>query len=369
MTGSRRRACLPPMASKSRPWSTRGKTSQPMADVPWPVFAGAVVERAEGGRTLRGVAIRDAGGARHDIACDLLAICNGWNPLLHLTTHLGGRPVWDESLQAFMPGTLAARHERRRGRRAVISRSRESLSDGARLGAEAAQQLGFDAVTVGASGCEREGERESDSLWRVGASKSFAFVDLQNDVTTKDIELAKREGFGASEHVKRYTTLGMGTDQGKTANVVALGVLAEITGRAIPGPWAPRFPSALCARSLGARSPDIIAARTSGRSGCRRRMTGRSRMARCSPRPGPGSGRNGINGLTRRAGRRAYRARRRPCGARSGVCDVSTLGKIDIQGPDAAAFLDRVYVNKFVDAEGRPRALRADAARGRLRHG
>ncbi len=74
-----------------------------------------------------------------------------------------------------------------------------------------------------------------------GASKSFAFVDLQNDVTTKDIELAKREGFGASEHVKRYTTLGMGTDQGKTANVVALGVLAEITDRTIPDLGLPGF--------------------------------------------------------------------------------------------------------------------------------
>ena len=76
--------------------------------------------------------------------------------------------------------------------------------------------------------------RSATPLWWVHGGKGAAFVDLQNDVTTKDIELARLEGYGASEHVKRYTTLGMGTDQGKTANVVALGVLSELTGAPIP---------------------------------------------------------------------------------------------------------------------------------------
>src|SRR4029077_20104109 len=146
---------------------------------PWPVFAGAVVERAEGGRTLRGVAIRDSSGARLDIACDLLAvcngsharlampstlaaICNGWTPLLHLTPHLGGRPVWDESLQAFTPGTLPQGTSVAGAAAGHLSLS-ESLSDGARLGAEAAQHLGFDAVTVELPAADEKKRTQSDS--------------------------------------------------------------------------------------------------------------------------------------------------------------------------------------------------------------
>jgi len=317
----------------------------PDAEAPWPVFAGAVVERAEGGRTLRGVAIRDSSGARLDIACDLLAICNGWNPLLHLTTHLGGRPVWDESLQAFTPGTLPQGTSVAGAAAGHLSLS-ESLSDGARLGAEAAQHLGFDAVTVELPAADEKKRTQSDSLWRVGASKSFAFVDLQNDVTTKDIELAKREGFGASEHVKRYTTLGMGTDQGKTANVVALGVLSELTARAIPDLGLPGFRPPYAPVTWGAfaghhRGQDFRPKRLPPshvwaiENGAVFAEAGPWLRAQWYQRPDELSWQESVS-------REAAAVRRSV-----GVCDVSTLGKIDIQGPDAAAFLDRVYVNKF----------------------
>ena len=304
------------------------------------------MKEARGGQQLKSVIVRDDKGVETEIDCDLLAVSNGWNPTLHLTCHLGGKPVWDEGLHAFVPGSqpqgmdvagAAAGHlslaEALAGRRAARRGGRERVGL-CRVGA------------AHAAGRRRRARRSPAPLWWVHGGKGAAFVDLQNDVTTKDIELAQREGYGAVEHVKRYTTLGMGTDQGKTANVVALGVLVGADRRADPRDRHHGLSPALYARSPWARSPGIIAARISGRSACRRRMNGPRKTARCSPRPGCGSGRNGIE----RPGETLQQSIAREVAAvrRSvGVCDVSTLGKIDIQGPDAATLLDRVYTNKF----------------------
>src|SRR6185503_6152599 len=111
---------------------------------PWPVFAGAVVKEARGGQKLRSVIVRDDKGVETEIACDLLAVSNGWNPTLHLTCHLGGKPVWQEALPAFVPGSkpkdLAVG-----GAAAGHLSLAEALEDGARFGAEAARDLGFSA--------------------------------------------------------------------------------------------------------------------------------------------------------------------------------------------------------------------------------
>jgi sarcosine oxidase subunit alpha len=313
--------------------------------LPCPVYSSAVVERAKGGRTLRNVIIRHGDGQSTEIACDLLAVSNGWNPLLHLTTHLGGRPAWDERLQAFIPGTLPNGMSVA-GAAAGHLTLAEALEDGARLGAEAAKQLGFDAPTSELPSANSEATAEAMPLWRVGASKSFAFVDLQNDVTTKDIELARREGFGASEHVKRYTTLGMGTDQGKTANVTALGVLAEITGRAIPdlGPTGfrpPYTPVNWGALAGHHRGQDFRPKRLPPSHGWA--IENGAVFAEAGPWLRAQWYQLSDETSWQQSVSREAAAVRRSVG----VCDVSTLGKIDIQGPDAASFLDRVYVNKF----------------------
>ena len=190
-------------------------------------------------------------------------------------------------------------------------------------------------------------------FWQVRGAGGRAWLDFQNDVTVKDVELAAREGFSAAEHMKRYTTLGMATDQGKTGGVTALAVLAELTGRGIAAaspttfrpPYVPVPIAALGAGGAG-RGPRAAAA-------SRRRMT-RSRRWRAPfveaglwyrpswfPAPGETAWRQGCDrevGMVRGA---------------VGVCDVTTLGKIDVQGPDAAAFLDRVYANTDLDAAGR----------------
>src|SRR5262249_12367252 len=180
---------------------------------PWPVFLGAEVAQAKGGQELRSVIVRDDKGAETEIACDLLAVSNGWNPTLHLTCHLGGKPSWDEALAAFIPGSVP-KGMAVAGAAAGHLTLAEALEDGAGLGAEAASDLGFAAPVPPMPSVSGEDAAPSAPMWRVKGGKTPAFVDIQNDVTTKDIELAVQEGYGASEHVKRYTTLGMGTDQG-----------------------------------------------------------------------------------------------------------------------------------------------------------
>jgi sarcosine oxidase subunit alpha len=311
---------------------------------PWPVFAGAMVKEARGGHALKSVIVRDDRGVETEIACDLLAVSNGWNPTLHLTCHLGGKPAWDEALSAFVPGSTPKGMTVAGAAAGRLSLA-EALQDGARRGAEAASELGFAASVPAMPPVGGEVSAQATPLWWVHGGKGAAFVDIQNDVTTKDIELAKLEGYGASEHVKRYTTLGMGTDQGKTANVVALGVLSELTGAPIPSigttgfrpPYTPVTWGALAGHHRGKDfrpmrlPPSHVWAEENGAVFA---DAGLWLRAQWYARPG--------ETLQQSIAREAAAVRRSV-----GVCDVSTLGKIDIQGPDAATLLDRVYVNKF----------------------
>ena len=311
---------------------------------PWPVFLGAEVKQAKGGHQLRSVIVRDDKGGETEIACDLLAVSNGWNPTLHLTCHLGGKPVWHEALSAFVPGSVPSGMAVA-GAAAGHLALAKALPDGTRLGAVAASDLGFAASVPPMPPVGGEETALATPLWRVQGGKGPAFVDIQNDVTTKDIELALQEGYGASEHVKRYTTLGMGTDQGKTANVTALGVLSELTGQAIPAfgttgfrpPYTPVTWGALAGHHRGKdfrpkRLPPSHA--WAEENGAVFADAGLWLRAQWYQRPG--------ETLQQSIAREAAAVRRSV-----GVCDVSTLGKIDIQGPDAATLLDRVYTNKF----------------------
>jgi heterotetrameric sarcosine oxidase alpha subunit len=311
---------------------------------PWPVFMGAEVTQAKGGQQLHSVIVSDDKGGETEISCDLLAVSNGWNPTLHLTCHLGGKPVWHEALSAFIPGS-GPNGVAVAGAAAGHLTLAEALQHGARLGAVAASDLGFAAPVPGMPPVGGEETSLATPLWRVHGGKSAAFVDLQNDVTTKDIELALQEGYGASEHVKRYTTLGMGTDQGKTANVTALGVLSELTGQAIPTLGTTGFRPPYTPVTWGAfaghhRGKDFRPKRLppshawAEENGAVFADAGLWLRAQWYRRPG--------ETLQQSIAREAAAVRRSV-----GVCDVSTLGKIDIQGPDAATLLDRVYTNKF----------------------
>lgn len=307
------------------------------------VFAGGTIEATQGGRHLRSVVIRSGSGKRTTLACDLLAVSNGWNPTLHLTSHQNGKPVWNEEKQTFVPSTpppglLVA------GSAAGRFTLAEALEDGVRFGREATVELGFTALpmrAIPATDAETSGLKP---IWRVTGGRGKAFVDFQNDVTDKDVELSAREGFRSVEHLKRYTTLGMATDQGKTSNLSGLAIMAEQTGRTISEtgttvfrpPYSPVAIGALAGHQRGKDFRPVRLAPThewSREQGAVFVSTGQWLRAQYYPRPGEQDWLTTVN--------------REVLAVRSGVgiCDVSTLGKIDIQGMDAAEFLERVYIN------------------------
>lgn len=312
------------------------------------MFAGSVVSAACGGRALAAATIRDASGREETLACDLLAVSNGWNPTLHLTSHQNTRPVWDEAIQAFVPGAMPAGLSVAGSAAGRLS-LRDALADGARLGAQAAADCGFETrAEMQPPKTDPEGLALAP-VWRVkrGKSQGFlskAFVDFQNDVTDADVELAAREGFRPVEHLKRYTTLGMATDQGKTSNIAGLAIMAEQTGKTIPETGTtifrpPYTPVAIGALAGHHRGRDFRPTRLSPTHGWSQEQgavfveSGAWMRAQYYPKPGESDWLTTVN--------------REVLAVRSGVglCDVSTLGKIDIQGADAADFLERVYSN------------------------
>jgi sarcosine oxidase subunit alpha len=275
-----------------------------------PVFAGAVVAQAVGRQEITGVEITTANGATMRLRCDLLAVSGGWNPALHLTSHLDGKPVWDETIAAFIPGELPP------------------------------------GMTVTGAAAGADINENIQPLFHV-PGKTKAFVDFQNDVTATDVRLAKQEGFVAVEHLKRYTTLGMATDQGKTANVTGIAMMAELTGKTIPQTGTTRFRPPYTPVALGA-----LAGPHRGKHFKPTRLTPTHHWAaaqgavfvetglwlRAQYFPKPGEDWQAATSREVTAVRHAV-----------GICDVTTLGKIDIQGPDAAKFLELVYTNSWAN--------------------
>ncbi|HYC26339.1 MAG TPA: sarcosine oxidase subunit alpha family protein, partial [Roseiarcus sp.] len=308
------------------------------------IFSGARVIATRGWRGLESVVVRHADGQTVTVEADVLAVSGGWNPAIGLCSHLGDKPTWSPALAAFVPGKTPA-GMRVAGAAAGVMTLGAALSQGAAAGAEVAAELGRKAAPWRAPKANDEPSQVT-AFWRVADSLGKAFVDFQNDVTTTDIELAVREGFRHVELLKRYTTLGMATDQGKTSGLNGLAILAELSRRPIGdlGAVAPRPPTAPV--TLG-----VLAGRRVGSDFRPTRLT-------------PGHSWAIEQGATFvESGdwlRAQYFARRgetdwletvarevRAVREQVGVCDVSTLGKIDVQGQEAARFLDLVYANTF----------------------
>ncbi|MCF4167625.1 sarcosine oxidase subunit alpha family protein [Zavarzinia compransoris] len=304
------------------------------------LFAGAVVTGTRGGRALHAVQIRDAGGGTRTIACDLLAVAGGWNPNVALSTHLGGKPEWRADIAGFVPGPALPPGMAVAGACAGRMNLGDCLADGFRLGAAAtgttppeAPETGPDATTA-------------TPLWRIAGTRGKCFVDFQHDVTDRDVALAAREGFRSVEHLKRYTTLGMATDQGKTANLNGHALMAALTGRGIAETGTTRFRPPYVPVAIGAlagphRGPDFKPTRLTAAHGFSAEMgavfteAGQWLRPQYYPRPGES---DWLESVTREV--KAVRGD-------VGICDVSTLGRIEIQGPDARHLLDLAYCNMF----------------------
>jgi methylglutamate dehydrogenase subunit C len=314
------------------------------------VIGDARVSGTRGGAGLRAISVKTRGG-REQIEADTLAISGGWNPDLGLTCHHGGRPVWRDELAAFGPGQTPP------GLTAVGAANgrmllRDCLAEGSEAGRKAAEDAGFAASTEEMPRVDDE-TFAINAQWHIDGHK--AFVDFQNDVTADDVALSEREGFRSVEHLKRYTTLGMATDQGKLSNVNGLAIMAALTGKAIPAvgttsyrpPYAPVAIGALAGHHRGKQfrpfrlTPSHQWAQQQGAVFVE---SGTWLRAQYFPRPGE---KDWLETVTREV---------RTVRSTVGFCDVSTLGKIEVHGADAGIFLDRLYINGFSNlAVGRAR--------------
>ncbi|MBF2759479.1 MAG: sarcosine oxidase subunit alpha family protein [Ectothiorhodospiraceae bacterium AqS1] len=330
------------------------------------LITGSAVSRAVGA-DLRAVEVRALsedgaalGNESRRIECDLLCISGGWSPNVHLFSQSGGRLRFDETIAAFVPGSGVAN-----GRIAGAAGGRfgleECLSDGIAAGLDAARAAGFDSDA--AIECPPVDEPEPEPgpesiaplrpLWAVPmpeGRRGKRFVDFQNDVTVADIELAAQEGYDSVEHLKRYTTAGMGTDQGRTGNVNALALLAKTRGEPIPAVGITTFRPPLSPTALGAiaghrRGLEIAPIRRSPIHDRHVALGAVFVPAGLWMRPQFYPQRISANGFESPAqaiAREALAVRRKV-----GIVDVSTLGKIAVQGPDAGEFLHRVYINRI----------------------
>ena len=308
-----------------------------------PVYLGAEVLQTHGRRALRGIEGRHAGGS-FQIETDCLAMSGGWNPTLHLTCHMNGRPSWSEALAAFVPTEGAVPGLVAAGAANGSFSTHGALAAGQAAAAEALGHLGRKVPDFALPAAEDAPYRLTP-LWAV-KGRHRAWLDFANDVTTKDITQAAQEGYASVEHMKRYTTQGMAPDQGKNSNMAALALLADATGRGIPETGTTTFrppytPISIAALGAGGRGKTFAPQRfmTSDQAsrdrGAPMIEAGLWYRPSYFPKPGEAHWREACN-------REVAYVR----GA-VGVADVSTLGKIDIQGKDAARFLDFVYTNTF----------------------
>lgn len=305
--------------------------------------AGERVIGTKGRHGLMSITV-DRGGVLEQVAVDCLAVTGGWNPTVHLTCHMNGRPVWDDAIASFVPTPGAVPDMVAAGACHGVFHTMGCLLDGAQIAEAVVKTLGLKTKPVVLPDADAT-PYVITPVWSV-AGKGRKWIDYQNDVHVKDIELAARENFRSVEHMKRYTTQGMAPDQGKSSNVVALAVLADVTGRGIPETGTTTFrppfvPVPIAAMGAGGAGMGFAPQRyttshdASVAAGAPMIEAGLWYRPSYFPVEGEKNWRQSCDrevNMVREA---------------VGVVDVSTLGKIDIQGPDAAALLDFVYSNTF----------------------
>ncbi|SFH92990.1 sarcosine oxidase subunit alpha family protein [Modicisalibacter xianhensis] len=304
-------------------------------------------------------------GKVEELACDTLASSGGYSPVIHLASHTGTRPTWRDDILGFVPGEVKGLTPA--GGAHGIYALNDVIRDGAEAGVRATQAAGIDADTdtpaLPKVAARQDGE--ACALYQVPHEKQTMrapkqFVDLQNDVTAAGIELATREGFESIEHVKRYTAMGFGTDQGKLGNINGMAIAARCLKRSIPEVgttvFRPNYTPVTFGAIVGRHCRDLFDPERYTalhqwhvEHGAEFEDVGQWKRPWYFPRT--------VNGKQESM----HEAVARECLAVRegvGILDASTLGKIDIQGPDAREFLGRVYTNKW-----------AKLAPGRVRYG
>jgi heterotetrameric sarcosine oxidase alpha subunit len=297
-----------------------------------PVIRGGMIVNVRGGKRVSGVELAD----HRIVPCDAVAMSGGWSPIVNLMCHCGAKPKWDERIAGFVPPNVGDAFVAA-GSAAGRMLLSECLADGARGGT-------LKGKTPAIPKCRDEAFAVTP-LWWVKESTGKAFVDYQNDSTAKDLPLAAQEGYRDIELAKRYTTAGMATDQGKLGNVNAIAILAEATGRTMDQVGTTTFRPYYTPVSFGALAGPFVGHHFqpvrktplhdwADELGAVFVETGLWMRSSWFPQEG--------EDWLASASREVLATR-----SRVGLCDVSTLGKIDVQGRDAAEFLNRLYCNTF----------------------
>jgi sarcosine oxidase subunit alpha len=314
------------------------------------VLPGSTVLGTEGGLRVRAVSLSDTAGVLRQFDCDALLMSGGFTPSVHLFSQSRGKLAWSETLNAFVPGE-SAEQERSVGACRGLSDLAEVLADGASAGS--LTELPMPQFAVQAA---RRAPGSYLGPLPAGATpaRQKSFVDWQHDVTLKDVQLAAREGFQSIEHVKRYTTTGMATDQGKTSNMNALAIVSQDLSSPIPrvglttfrAPYTPTTFGSFAGISRGDLFDPVRTTPThawAAAQGAVFENVALWKRARYFPHPGEDM---------HAAVARECLAVRNACG----LFDASTLGKIEVVGADAAEFMNRLYVNSWSGlAPGRAR--------------
>jgi len=324
------------------------------------VINGSLVVDTTGRKRLRSVQVMrlsadgsSVSGNVKSLGCDLLAISGGWSPVVHLNAQSGAKPVWDDAEAMFLPGTSTQSQFSAGAANGRLDLA-GCLEEGTEAGNNAAAACGFDG-TMQASSADTVDSEAILPLWTAPSPYTRgrgpkAFVDMQNDVGAADIQLAVREGFQSVEHVKRYTAMGFGTDQGKLGNINGMAILAETMRQSIAATgtttyrpnYTPISFGAFAGPNLGDRLFDPVRKTAMHawheENGAKFEDVGQWKRPWYYPK----------------AGEDLHAAVNREClavRASVGILDASTLGKIEIKGPDAAKFLEMIYTNNWMKLE------------------
>jgi len=278
---------------------------------------------------------------------DLLMVSGGWSPTVHLFSQSGGKLHFSDSKQAFIPAKAAQACQIAGAANSDFGLD-AALSSGHRAALAALSALGLNTTQHVAPHAAADTDYRIAPLWRVDAAlvnKAKSWVDLQNDVTVTDMGVAAAENFRAVEHLKRYTTMGMAVDQGKTSNVNAIGIMSGLTQRPVPQigttkfrpPFNPATIGAFAGRRIGQQLNPIRHMPTSKlaeQAGAIMEDLGGWSRPVCFPHPGESE-------------HAAIMREARQVRETVGLFDASPLGKIQVSGPDATEFLNRIYLNRM----------------------
>ncbi len=320
------------------------------------IITGSAVIETQGSKRVTGVSIAPISadgnrvtGSISKMSADTVASSGGWSPVIHLSSHTGSRPIWNDSIVGFVPGPTVQKQLTAGGINGTYQTGK-ALFEGLNAGVKAVSEIGLKPVEVALPKTKEVKEGKAMTLFHIPHTKPTSqapkqFVDYQTDVTAAGIEVACREGFESIEHVKRYTAMGFGTDQGKLGNINGMAVAAKALNKSIPETgttifrpnYTPVTFGAITGRNCGALfDPERYSAMHMWHveNGAKFEDVGQWKRPWYFPQ--------GNETMQQSLDRECLAVR-----DSVGILDASTLGKIDIQGKDAREFLGRVYSNAW----------------------